>query len=50
MMATPTAKCELEEEEEEEEEEECREEGPSLASEIMPDWVEPKSRGSQLST
>ena len=37
MMATPTARCELEEEEEEEEEEEdeCREEGPSLASAMI---------------
>ena len=42
MMATPTARCELEEEEEEEEEEECREEGPSLASEIMTGWGEPQ--------
>ena len=41
MMATPTARCELEEEEEEEEEE-CREEGPILASAMMSGWVETK--------
>ena len=45
MMATPTARCELEEEEEEEE---CRGEGPSLASAMIGGWVRPKYRVTHL--